>query len=135
MIVIKILYIVVAIVYVCHSFVVGRNNAHRLENICTEKIIANITNVRKHYFFVWKYFQLTCEFDYNNQHYNIKKGIFDKINEETLKQIELHINPNNPNDAYLKTLSERCNCKNSGIGCIIISLLFLIGLVALIFMI
>lgn len=135
MIIVKILCVVIAIIYIVHSFMIGRNNAYHLEDVCTEKIIANITNIRKHYFFIWKYFQLTCDFNYNEKHYSIKKGIFESINKDMLNEIELHINPNNPNDAYIRTLSERCNCRNGGVGCIIISLLFLIGLIALIFII
>lgn len=127
-IILRCIFSILAISYICLMFKKGYGNAKRLETVCTETIIADVTNFNKHRFLLCKYYQATCEFTYNGEKYSVKKGIFEDIDVNSVKQIELHINPNNPQDAYIKPLSERCRKANAGL-LIAFSSLILFGVI------
>lgn len=125
----KIVGIILAIVYVSLKINEGYKRAKELEEKCTQITDAEVVSLKKHHFLWGKYYQMTCEFMYNNQKYTVKKGIFKDIDEKIFKAVQLHFNPQNPNEVYYKTLNERC--ENGGwcfVGGIVTGVILLIAI-------
>lgn len=105
----NLMYIIISVlglIWIISCFVVGRKNALNREKICTETVMAHINATEEHRFFLTKYHSLSLTYKYNDKEYNTRKGWFRK--EIDKKDIQLHINPNNPEECYITTLRERC---------------------------
>lgn len=104
-----IILMVVSFVIIFVHFCIGFRNIKRLENVCSEVVVASIIAAEKHKFFNCNYYGLLLEYSYDGKKYNTKKALFREMG--NIKEIKLHINPINPNDCYLIPIRERCKCK------------------------
>lgn len=129
--IIKIIVIVLSLVYIGLMMRKGYKKAKRLESVCTQIVDADVIGLRKHHFLWCAYYQMECQFIINGIIYTVKRGIFENLNPETFKAVQLHINPQNPIEAYYKSLNERC--KNGGCCFVGGVILFLILVIAFLF--
>lgn len=77
------------------------------EKNCTETVIGKIEEIIPRNCAFFTCYSLVCTFNYNGKEYKIRKGLF-KTPTADLKEIEIHINPNNPEECYLFKICERC---------------------------
>lgn len=101
-----ILAIICLLIVVVHT-AIGIKNIRRREKECTETVIASVEKLIPYDYKIFKFYTVICKFNYKEKEYKIRKGLFENVNGE-LKEIKVHINPNNPEDCYLKKISERC---------------------------
>lgn len=102
-----VIMIIVFFVIIAIHFIIGMKNVRYLEKVCTENINANYEIVKKYKFFTKNYYSVLLKFEYNNKTYEIRKGLF-KNTKDKEQIINIHINPNNPNECYLLSIKERC---------------------------
>lgn len=101
---------IIGLAWIIGCFVVGRNNALKRENTCTEIVKAHVNAAEDHYFFFAKYYSLSLTYQYQDKEYHVRKGWFKK--ELCEEDIDIHINPKKPEECYIKTLKDRCGfCK------------------------
>ena len=129
--IIKIIVIVLSLVYIGLMMRKGYKKAKGLESVCTQIIDADVVGLKKHHFLWCVYYQMECQFILDGITYTIKRGIFENINPNTFKAVQLHINPQNPIEVYYKSLNERC--KNGGCCFVGGTILFLILIIAILF--
>lgn len=89
------------------GFCGGYFKAKYKERICTETVSGTVLEKKKYHFFFHPYYSLRIEFSYNDKMYVVKRGWFLK---NVPEKLDVHIDPQNPEICYLKTLSERCGC-------------------------
>lgn len=101
-----ILTIICLLIVIVH-IAIGIKNIKRREKECTEIVIAIVEELIPHDYKAFKFYTVICNFNYKEKEYKIRKGLFENLTGD-LKEIKIHINPNNPEDCYLKKISERC---------------------------
>ena len=100
---------ILGVIWIIGCIAIGRKKALEREKNCTEIVKAHMNAAEDHYFFFAKYYSLSLTYQYNGKEYHVRKGWFrKKLCEE---DIDIHINPNNPEECYIKTLRERCGMK------------------------
>lgn len=108
--IIDLILIILSCCAITIAFVRGYTKNKIREINCTEIVNGKIIEQRPYKFFGYKYFGNTLEFKYNETVYRVKKGLFGP-QYENIPNIDIHINPNNPEECYLIPLSERCKHK------------------------
>ena len=106
--VLNVAMIIISIEWIGGCIYFGRKKTLEREKRCTEIVKAHINAAEDHYFFFAKYYSLSLSYQYNDKEYHVRKGWFRK--ELCEEDIDIHINPNNPEECYIKTLKERCRC-------------------------
>lgn len=109
-IVFNVLFWCLCFLYIWMCFKQGRDAALNRENKCTEVVTATISGETQYRLIGCRYYALNLAYRYNDTIYAVRKAWFNNTLPEN-KQVQLHINPDNPTECYIFTLSEKCGLK------------------------